>query len=114
MVKPEVVVVGGSGSTAVPIQSALLGPGRVPVVPFVSRVHVTGVLYDRRHFTVLLEDGRVLSEESGEVLRIGRSSVTLRNGEILYYLTGRVDSPPRPTREPLGARGVPRGPRSGP
>lgn len=73
------------------------------VTRFISTSKVTGVSNNAGHFTVNVDDGRVFTEQTSEVLAITRSCVILRSGETIYYRLPSDAAPKSPVPAPVDA-----------
>jgi len=84
-----------------------------PIAPLIADtkptlpLSVRGYVVRGSRVNVVLSDGRVLTEKTGEIQAVDRSSVRLRNGAVLYLLTPNheIEQPqpiesPQPTQTP--------------
>jgi hypothetical protein len=81
-VPPSAVGVGRTGDA---LSSAGSSTRDYPAPPCQQPVFVSGVIYTRGQINVVLSDGRTLTEEDGELAKVTRSAVILRDGTKLYF-----------------------------
>jgi len=82
---------------------------RVQTVLWSPGLWVTGVSHNNTHWNVQLSDGRVLTEQGGEVKAVGRGFVDLRDGTRVYMVKPQPKAvpPPLPRDESKGGPGTP-------